>query len=244
LLCPAWKRWGTVRKAKPGTVILHSSFDETIPFEDSEELVERSGLSWAALIETGDDHRLADPRSMDRMLDACWDDRYHAVHEASHALVAFRAGLKLKRLTVGKAADGTSGGVEFHSPTALGRDGKRFLLIAVAGCVGTRMAGYGNLLVSEKLNRLGDDEEPDWGSDEMRVWERDYAHSEIEETERKAWRLLEEERQVVQSISNALLRKRSVEKHEIEEIVRGASQSRPRRNSRQIKNNGRRGMQS
>src|SRR5438309_1095408 len=30
LLCPAWKRWGTVRRVKPGTVILHSRADDTI----------------------------------------------------------------------------------------------------------------------------------------------------------------------------------------------------------------------
>lgn len=32
LLCPAWKRWGTASTVKPGTVVLHSQADETIPF--------------------------------------------------------------------------------------------------------------------------------------------------------------------------------------------------------------------
>src|SRR5919108_2812329 len=32
LLCPAWKRWGTAKRVKPGTVILHSRGDETIAF--------------------------------------------------------------------------------------------------------------------------------------------------------------------------------------------------------------------
>ena len=27
LLCPAWKKWGTATKLKPGTVILHSRAD-------------------------------------------------------------------------------------------------------------------------------------------------------------------------------------------------------------------------
>ena len=35
LLCPAWKTWGTAKKVKPNTTILHSSADETVPFEDS-----------------------------------------------------------------------------------------------------------------------------------------------------------------------------------------------------------------
>ena len=43
LLCPAWKKWGTARTVKPGTVILHSRADDVVPFADSEELVKNSG---------------------------------------------------------------------------------------------------------------------------------------------------------------------------------------------------------
>lgn len=71
LLCPAWKRWGTVRVAKPNTTVLHSRNDEVIPFADSEDLITASGLPRTALIETGNDHRLADPGSLQTMLDAC-----------------------------------------------------------------------------------------------------------------------------------------------------------------------------
>lgn len=44
LLCPAWKRWGTATKVKARTVILHSSDDEIVPFDDSKELVRNSGI--------------------------------------------------------------------------------------------------------------------------------------------------------------------------------------------------------
>jgi hypothetical protein len=71
LLCPAWKKYGAVRQAKPGTIILHSRNDETIPFEDSEELVRSSGLPKSALVEVGNDHRLADEAPLQAMLDAC-----------------------------------------------------------------------------------------------------------------------------------------------------------------------------
>jgi hypothetical protein len=71
LLCPAWKKWGTVRTVKPGTVVLHCRADEVVPFADSEELVRRSGLSASALIEIGSDHRLADPEPLEAMLRAC-----------------------------------------------------------------------------------------------------------------------------------------------------------------------------
>ena len=70
LLCPAWKKWGTARTVKPGTVILHSRADDVVPFADSEGLVRNSG---AALVEVGTDHRLADPEPLEKMLRACVD---------------------------------------------------------------------------------------------------------------------------------------------------------------------------
>ena len=71
LLCPAWKNWGTAKKVKPGTAILHSRADDVIPFADSEELVRNSGLLPLALIEIGSDHRLADLEPLETMLRAC-----------------------------------------------------------------------------------------------------------------------------------------------------------------------------
>ena len=71
LLCPAWKRHGTARTVKPGTVILHSRADDVVPFADSEELVRNSGLPASALFEVGTDHRLADPEPLEKMLEAC-----------------------------------------------------------------------------------------------------------------------------------------------------------------------------
>ncbi len=70
LLCPAWKRWGTATSVKPGTIILHSPADDTIPFADSRELVRNSGLPKSALIVVGHEHRLADPESLGKMLEA------------------------------------------------------------------------------------------------------------------------------------------------------------------------------
>jgi alpha-beta hydrolase superfamily lysophospholipase len=71
LLCPAWKKWGTTKTVKPGTVILHSRADDVVPFSDSEELMRRSGLPATALIDVGTDHRLADPKPLELMLKAC-----------------------------------------------------------------------------------------------------------------------------------------------------------------------------
>ena len=59
LLCPAWKKWGSARTVKPGTVILHSRGDDVILFEESLELVRASGLPDGVLVEVGTDHRLA-----------------------------------------------------------------------------------------------------------------------------------------------------------------------------------------
>jgi hypothetical protein len=71
LLCPAWRKHGSARTVKPGTVFLHSRADDVVPFGDSEELVKNSGLTASALIEVGDDHRLADPEPLRWMLEAC-----------------------------------------------------------------------------------------------------------------------------------------------------------------------------
>jgi hypothetical protein len=71
LLCPGWKKWGTARSVKPGTIILHARADNVVPFSDSEELVRNSGLPDSALIEVGTDHFLSDPASLARMLRAC-----------------------------------------------------------------------------------------------------------------------------------------------------------------------------
>ncbi len=70
LLCPAWKRWGTATTVKPGTIILHSPADETVPFADSQELQRNSGLPSESLIAVGAEHRLADPESLKAMLKA------------------------------------------------------------------------------------------------------------------------------------------------------------------------------
>ena len=71
LLCPAWKRWGSMDTVKSNTLILHSRDDEVIPFADSEELVHRSGIDIDALMEVGNDHRLAAPGSLSAMHWAC-----------------------------------------------------------------------------------------------------------------------------------------------------------------------------
>src|SRR5215831_11780151 len=71
LLCPAWKKWGTARTVKPGTVILHSRADDVVPFAHSEELSRNSGLPASSLVKVGDDHRLADPEPLRKMLEAC-----------------------------------------------------------------------------------------------------------------------------------------------------------------------------
>lgn len=71
LLCPAWKKWGIANTVKNNTTILHSRADDVVPFEHSEELVANSGLPASALIEVGNDHRLADPEPLAKMLDAC-----------------------------------------------------------------------------------------------------------------------------------------------------------------------------
>jgi hypothetical protein len=71
LLCPAWKKYGTAKTVNRNTVVLHSRRDDVVPFRGSEELIKNSGLPASALIEIGQDHRLADPEPLEKMLEAC-----------------------------------------------------------------------------------------------------------------------------------------------------------------------------
>jgi GNAT superfamily N-acetyltransferase len=71
LLCPAWKKWGTETTVKANTTILHSRQDDVVPFENSEELVSNSDLTESALVEVGNDHRLADEEPLAKMLEVC-----------------------------------------------------------------------------------------------------------------------------------------------------------------------------
>lgn len=98
LLCPAWKNWGTATTVKPNTIILHSRQDDVIPFADSEELVANSGLGSEALIEVGDDHRLADEEPLEAMLDACfklclpeWSDEQKQLLEKDWEALCYEA---------------------------------------------------------------------------------------------------------------------------------------------------------
>jgi alpha-beta hydrolase superfamily lysophospholipase len=70
LLCPAWKTWGTATTVKPGTIILHSEADETVPIGHSRELLKNSGLPELALIVVGREHRLTDDESLVAMVRA------------------------------------------------------------------------------------------------------------------------------------------------------------------------------
>jgi alpha-beta hydrolase superfamily lysophospholipase len=75
LLCPAWKKWGTAKTVKPGTVLLHSRADDVVPFADSAELLRNSGLPASALVEVGTDHRLAEPEPLAAMVEASENPR-------------------------------------------------------------------------------------------------------------------------------------------------------------------------
>jgi len=70
LICPAWKKWGSAKTVRAGTQVLHSRADDVVPFEDSVDLISKSGLPNSALIEVGQDHRLAEPESLEALLRA------------------------------------------------------------------------------------------------------------------------------------------------------------------------------
>ncbi len=127
LLCPAWRKWGTARTVKPDTVILHSRADDVVPFADSEELVRNSGLPAWTLIEVGGDHRLADPESLETMLEACLvdaeddggEEETHDTLERDWTSLCYTAALRWAR----EAED--DGWVVVHGTVLSERAGKR-----------------------------------------------------------------------------------------------------------------------
>lgn len=132
LLCPAWKNWGTATTVKPNTTILHSRADDVVPFEDSEELVRNSALPDEALIEVGNDHRLADPESLTEMLRACveacvpeWTDDPSELLEQEWRGLCYSAAMRW--ITVAKDFDW----VVIHGTVLSNKVGKR---IAHAWC--------------------------------------------------------------------------------------------------------------
>jgi len=71
VLCPAWRRWGNANRVPINTLILHSPFDDVIPFSDSLNLIENSSLFRSHLRVVGSDHRLASPDAITALKDAC-----------------------------------------------------------------------------------------------------------------------------------------------------------------------------
>jgi hypothetical protein len=70
LICAAWKTWGQAQTVMPGTTIIHARADDVVPFEDSVELLSKSGLPESAQIEIGQGHRLGDPKPLEAMVRA------------------------------------------------------------------------------------------------------------------------------------------------------------------------------
>jgi hypothetical protein len=70
LIAPAWRRWGTVTRVKPGTVILHAHDDAVIPIAESLDLLRSSGLPESALKIVGQDHNMIDAAALAALLEA------------------------------------------------------------------------------------------------------------------------------------------------------------------------------
>jgi alpha-beta hydrolase superfamily lysophospholipase len=64
LVAPAWKRWGSATRVKPGTIILHARGDAVVPIADSAELIRSSGLPESALVVVGADHNMVDAAAL------------------------------------------------------------------------------------------------------------------------------------------------------------------------------------
>jgi hypothetical protein len=133
-------------------------------------------------------------------------EREIAIHESSHAIVGMDQGLTVKRIsTVGLAG----GQVEFASASALRRNQWRYLLICVAGRLGTRLCGYRNLRVSTQLLRLQG--EPPHFSDAYKVWERVDSIDEVRAAERESEAILRRRFDELLTLSEEVFTKETVD---------------------------------
>ena len=144
-------------------------------------------------------------------------DWYHAVHEAAHAIVGFVMGLTTKFMVA--KSPGKTAHIEFCSFSALNRDSTRWLMIAVAGQVGTRVVGFKNRLISGQLARLGEDA-PGCGSDAEKVWERWYPHDEIKAAEKSVRLILSKRLPALERLAKALLKDRRLTTEQICRLIR------------------------
>lgn len=72
LMCPAWRHWGEVTRLVKPTIVIHSSEDEVVDYQDSVELVRVSGLDEVCLWTVGENHRLADSEALEALQKACF----------------------------------------------------------------------------------------------------------------------------------------------------------------------------
>lgn len=70
LIAPAWKRFRSSPRVGRRMIILHSEHDETIPLEDSRELVRKAGLPDDALVVIGENHYMADEGALAALVEA------------------------------------------------------------------------------------------------------------------------------------------------------------------------------
>lgn len=68
LIAPAWKRFGVATNAHVNTIILHSEYDDIVPFVDSQELFRNNtGLE---VIACGEGHRMNDTDALHHLTGA------------------------------------------------------------------------------------------------------------------------------------------------------------------------------
>lgn len=144
---------------------------------------------------------------------------YHAYHEAGHVLVALATGLTPRKVWLRTGG----GSITFCSPSALLREPGRYLEIAVAGRVATRLTGYKNRLVSEQIAHLGD-KEPGWMSDAFFVWERHHSLEEIRAAERRGRAMLRRRLPALQRVAEGLVTTGQLSTSDIRWLI-GSSQT-------------------
>ena len=149
----------------------------------------------------------------------CRDDRYHAIHEAAHVVMFLEAGITPTRVAIGRHLLGTFGRTEHDDDEYQHCSSEGILRMKVAGYLGTRLNGYHDLTVSEKLEGL-EFEEPPYGSDEWWVWDDAYSLAEVLTAESDALAILKSKQDLVIALADEILARRDLGADDIQAVVR------------------------
>jgi len=147
---------------------------------------------------------------------------YHAIHEAAHAIICYKAlGIVPDLITVSDVGGRSS----FRSAISISAD--PHLMVTVSGAIGTRLMGYNNPSISELALNSERDSDEDWEwlkcdyEQAMDYYEQEESHYDaIKKVETEVKKILKLKWKKLIALAEVLTAKRELNKKQILKILR------------------------